>query len=454
MRAERSVRSRLLVWLLAPLGLVLAAAAVLAYRTALGIATDAYDRSLLDPALAIAQEVKEVGQAGVALNMSPEALEALRVDTSDRLFFSVNQRGRLILGTDALPPPPAEPEVGTPVFYDTVYQGEPVRVAAIAVASPSGPVMVQAAETLVKRRRLVQHVLAAYGVLGTVIIAVALAAVWIGVARGLAPLEELRGELATRSHRDLRPVAEQQAPEEVRPLVRELNELLHRLAVSMELQQQFVADAAHQLRTPLAALQAQVEAARGEPLSPALARTVEQLHAATKRAAHLSRQLLMLAAVDPSAERPYTPQRADLGELLQRDLSDWIARADTRRIDLGFEFAQAPVQGEPELIVEAASNLLDNALTYTPQGGVVTLRTGRRDGACYFEVEDDGPGIPEPERAHVFERFHRVKGTQGPGAGLGLAIVREIANRHGASVALGAGAGGRGTRVSLSFPAV
>jgi two-component system, OmpR family, sensor histidine kinase TctE len=451
MRAERSVRGRLLVWLLAPLALVLAAAAVLAYRSALGLATDAYDRSLLDPALAIAQSLK-VTRAGVALDMSREALEALRVDTSDRLFFSVSQHGQPLVGPDALPPPPAEPADGTPVFYDTLYHGEPVRVAAIAVDSPAGPVMVQAAETLVKRNRLVERVLAAYGVLGTAIIVVALAAVWFGVARGLRPLDKLRGELATRSHRDLRPVAEREAPDEVRPLVHELNELLHRLAVSMELQQQFVADAAHQLRTPLAALQAQVEAARGEPLSPALAQTVEQLHAATRRAAHLSRQLLTLAAVDPSAERPYTPQRADLGELLQRDLSDWLARADARRIDLGFELATAPVQAEPELIVEAASNLLDNALSYTPQGGVVTLRTGRRDGVCYVEVEDDGPGIAEAERALVFERFHRIKGTSGPGAGLGLAIVREIAHRHGGSVTLGAGARGRGTRVSLSLP--
>jgi len=278
-------------------------------------------------------------------------------------------------------------------------------------------------------------------------------AVWIGVSRGLAPLEKLRAEIAMRSHRDLRAVAESQAPEEVRPLVRELNELLRRLSVSMELQQQFVADAAHQLRTPLAALQAQVEAARGDPLPPALARTVEQLHAATSRAAHLARQLLTLASVDPSAERPYSPQPVDLADLLQHDVSDWVARADTRRIDLGFELARAPVRGEPELIVEAAANLLDNALKYAREGGVVTLRTGRRDSAAYLEVEDDGPGIPEPERAQVFERFHRVKGTPGPGAGLGLAIVREIANRHGAHIGLGAGTAGGGTRVTVSFPA-
>src|SRR5260221_6979823 len=212
------------------------------------------------------------------------------------------------MGPDAWPPPPSVPALGTPLFYDTVSRGEPVRVAALAVAGPGHPVIVQVAETLVKRTRLVQHVLLAYVGLGCAIFAVTLAAVWIGVARGLAPLEKLRGEIATRSHRDLRPVSERQAPDEVRPLVRELNQLLHRLAVSIELQQRFVADAAHQLRTPLAPLQAQVDAARGDPLPPPLARTVQQLAAAARPAAHLSRQLPTLASVDPGAGRPYSPQ--------------------------------------------------------------------------------------------------------------------------------------------------
>ena len=452
MPAERSVRSRLLVWLLGPLAVLLGGSAVVAYRTALGIATDAYDRSLLDPALAIAQQLK-ISDAGISLDMPDAALEALRVDTSDRLFFSVTEHGKVLLGPDSVPAPPLEPVPGAPVYYNTVYRGEPVRVAALAVPVAGGPVIVQAAETLVKRNRLVQHVLVAYLGLGLAIFAVTLAAVWMAVARGLAPLEKLRGEIATRSHRDLRPVQEEQAPDEVRPLVRELNELLQRLAVSIELQKRFVADAAHQLRTPLAALQAQVAAARGEELPDALAQTLDQLQAASRRAAHLSRQLLTLAQVDPSAERPYSPQPADLAELLQRDLSDWIARADARRIDLGFELSAAPVNAEPELVVEAASNLLDNALSYTPEKGEVTLRTGRRDGVCVLEVEDNGPGIPEAERPYVFERFHRVKGTPGPGAGLGLAIVREIANRHGATIELGPAAHGRGTRITVSFPA-
>src|SRR5258707_15289464 len=152
------------------------------------------------------------------------------------------------------------------------------------------------------------------------------------------------------------------------------------MGVSMHVQQRFVADAAHQRPTPLAALQAEVEAARGDPLPPALARTVEQLQAATRRAAHLSRQLLTLASVDPSAERPYSPQAADLAELLQRDLSDWIARADARRIDLGFELSAAPVRAEPELVLEAASNPLGNPPSYRPGHGEATRRPRRRDG--------------------------------------------------------------------------
>jgi two-component system, OmpR family, sensor histidine kinase TctE len=452
MRTERSVRSRLLAWLLGLLAVLLVASAVAAYRTALGIATDAYDRSLLDPALAIAQQLR-FDRSGVVLDMPQEALEALRVDTSDRLFFSVVNRGHVVVGPTALPAPAELPQSGAPVFYNTLFEGEPVRVAALAIASPHGPVLVQAAETLVKRNRLVQRVLVAYAALGLAIFAVALLAVWIGVARGLAPLDKLRAELATRSHRDLRPLPDSQAPEEVRPLVRELNELLGRLAVAIELQQQFVADAAHQLRTPLAALQAQVDAARGEALPAGLARTVEQLQAATGRAAHLARQLLTLASVDPSVERPFSPQPLDLAQVLERDVSEWLARADARRIDLGFELSPAPVRGEGELIAEAAANLVDNALKYAPEGAIVTLRTGQRDGVSYLEVEDNGPGIPPAERTQVFERFHRVKGTPGQGAGLGLAIVREIANRHGARVALGPGVEGRGTRVTVSFPA-
>lgn len=451
MRAERSVRRRLLGWLLLPLAVVLFASGIFTYQSSLKVAADAYDRSLLDPALAIAGRLRLDGSA-IELDLPPSVLEALHVDSSDRLFFSVTANGRLLAGQEALPLPPRPVSADAPVFYDASYRGEHVRVAALVVPAAAGPVMVQAAETRAKRERIAREVLITQGAAELLVFVVALTAVWLGVGRGLSPLEKLRVEIAKRSHRDLRPVEESQAPDEVRPLVRELNDLLRRLDRAIELQQQFVADAAHQLRTPLAALQAQVDAARGEPLTPQLAGTVDQLDAAARRASRLTHQLLTLARVDPSGERPYTPQTLDLAVLMQPELSDWILRADAKRIDLGFELEPAPVLAQPDLIEELAANLLDNALKYTQAGGVVTLRTGAREGCSFLEVQDDGPGIPESERQKVFERFHRGKGAPGSGAGLGLAIVREIVHRHGASIDLAGGAAG-GTRVTVSFPA-
>ncbi len=450
--AERSIRRLLLGWLVAPVAIVLIASGVAGYGTALTIASEAYDRGLLDPALALAERLS-AADGPVALDLPAVASEMLRVDATDRVYFAVSARGELLGGQAELPAPPVLPEPGAPVFYDGTVGSDPVRVAAILVPFAEGPVLVQVAETLVKRHRLVRQLLVTNAALEIAFFGVALAVVWIGVTRGLAPLEALRAQLAARSPRDLRPVAEARAPAEVRPLVQELNRMLGRLAESIEAQQQFVADAAHQLRTPLAALQAQVEAARREGLPPELASTVERVSAATGRAAHLARQLLTLAAIAPPAERPFAAERADLASVAQNGVNDWLARADGKEVDLGFELEAAPVEGEPQLLDELAANLLENALNYTPAGGEVTVRTGRRDGRSFLEVEDSGPGIPVAERERVFERFHRVRGTPGEGTGLGLAIVREIAHRHRANVDIRTPPSGTGTVVAVSFPA-
>jgi two-component system, OmpR family, sensor histidine kinase TctE len=451
MTPDRRIRTLLLGWLLVPLALVLGASAVASYTTALRIASEAYDRALLDPALAIAQRLS-AADGSVELDLSPAALEALRVDSIDRVYFAIGAHGRLIAGQAEVPAPAEDPVEGTPVFYDGTVRGEPVRVAAMTVPFADGPARILVAETLVKRERMVRQLLASSALPELAFFVVALAVVWYGVGRGLAPLEDLRAELAGRAPRDLRPLPADRAPLEVRPLVQALNDLLRRLAESIAAQQRFVADAAHQLRTPLAALQAQVDAARREPMPPELAAAIEHLHAAARRAAHLARQLLTLAAVEPAAERPFTPEPTDLAAVTQTRVVDWVARADTKAIDLGFELEPAPVAGEPGLLAELASNLVDNALHYTPRGGEVTLRTGRRNGCVFLEVEDNGPGIPAADRGQVLERFHRVKGTPGEGSGLGLAIVREIAHRHGAAVDIGAPASGSGTLVAVSFP--
>lgn len=451
MPAERSLRRLLLLWLIVPLAGVLAASAVAAYRTAVRIASDAYDRELLDPALAIAQRLAIDGDS-VRLDMPSAALDALRVDTADRVYFAVSARGRLIAGQYGLPGPPDAPADASPVFYDARLGNEDVRIAAVHIPLADRQVLIQVAETRVKRDRLVRQVLLSNAAPELAFFVAALGIVWFGVARGLAPLEKLRIEIAARSHRDLRPVAEAQAPDEVRPLVHELNALLARLAKSIDAQQRFVADAAHQLRTPLAALQAQVEAARRGPVPPELALTFDQLLAATRRTAHLARQLLTLAAVDPATERPFEPTAVDLAAVLHEAVAEWVTRADAKGIDLGFELEPAQVRGEALLLRELAGNLIDNALAYTPAGGQVTARTGTRAGAPFLEVEDSGPGVPEAERERVFERFYRAKGTAGEGSGLGLAIVREIADRHGASVEIRAATGDRGTLLKVRFP--
>lgn len=448
---DRSIRKLLLAWLLVPLAAVLVASGVAAYHTALRFASDAYDRSLLDPAFAIAQRLSGSG-GRVQIDLPTAALEVLRVDTADRVYFAVNAGERLIAGQQGLPTPPEQPAEGVPVFYDGAVNEEPVRVAAMTVPFAGEEVLIQVAETTVKRDRLVRQLLFATAAPEVAFFIAAFAVVWFGVARGLAPLHELRAELAARSHRDLRPVPERHAPLEVRPLVHELNDLLHRLAESIGVQQRFVADAAHQLRTPLAALQAQVEAARRERLPPELAPTVDHLYAATRRAAHLARQLLTLAAVDPASERQFVPEASDLARIAQGRVDDWLATADVKHIDLGFELEPAPVLGEPHLLAELATNLVDNALRYTLSDGEVTVRTGRRDARSFLEVEDNGPGIPESERERVFERFYRLRSTPGEGTGLGLAIVREIALRHDAVVEIRVPASRIGTVVAVTFP--
>jgi len=216
-------------------------------------------------------------------------------------------------------------------------------------------------------------------------------------------------------------------------------------------QQRFLANAAHQLRTPLAGLQTHTEIALSKPLPDAARAQIEQVHRATIRTARLANQLLALARAEPGAHAASAPVK--LNGLIEGEADGWLRQALAREVDLGFEVEPASVQGDAFLLREAVSNLVHNAIEYSPPGARVTVRAGRRNGGgAFVEVEDDGPGIPAPERERVLERFYRVPGTPGTGSGLGLAIVRDIATGHGASIELGEGAGGRGLRVALTFP--
>jgi two-component system sensor histidine kinase TctE len=306
-------------------------------------------------------------------------------------------------------------------------------------------------ETTVKRNRLTREILVSSLMPQLLLAAATLIIVWFGVKRGLGPLARLSDEIKERSPRDLHPIDAAGAPEETRPLLEALNGLLKQVAEASGNQQRFLANAAHQLRTPLAGLQAHTELALAQPLPETVRTELDQVRQATIRTARLANQLLALARAEPGARGQ--PSQVNLRGVVEAEADAWVHQALARDVDLGFELEVAPVQGDAFLLREALANLVHNAIEYSTRGGHVTVRTGARNGAPFAEVEDDGPGIPPAERARVIERFYRVPGTTGTGSGLGLAIVREIAAGHGAGIELGEGVGGKGCRVAITFPA-
>ena len=444
MRA-RSLRAHLLRMLLPPIAALLGLGALVAYYQSIEPATEAYDQALGDVAMALGSHIR-ASPSGFSFDLPAGVDQALRTDRYDTIYYRVlGPAGQDIAGDYELPAPQ-----GDALAYDTVYKGRAVRV--VSVQTPCAPASctVLVAETTVKRSRLANQILFS-SLLPEVLIALAtLVIVWFGVQRGLGPLAQLSDEIKERSPGDLRPIDTAGVPLETRPLATALNGLLNEVASASRNQQRFLANAAHQLRTPLAGLQAHTEIALAEPLPEATRAQLKQVHEATIRTARLANQLLTLARAEPGARGNFT--EINLKSVVEGEADAWVHQALARDVDLGFELADARFSGDVLLLREALANLVHNAIQYSSRGSRVTVRTGALDGRPFAEVEDDGPGIPRAETERVLERFYRVPGTGGTGSGLGLAIVREIAAGHGASVAIGEGAGGKGCRVAITFP--
>jgi two-component system sensor histidine kinase TctE len=442
--AARSLRAHLLRLLLPPIAALLAVGAVVAYYPSLEPATQAYDQALVDIGLAIGSQVR-VTETQYRFELPQAVDQVLRTDRFDRIYYRITSpSGIEIAGDPELPPPPSDQ-----IAHNTMYDGRQVRV--VTVQSPCGSSIctVLVGETTLKRQRLARDILL-QSLFPELLIALAtLVIVWFGVKRGLEPLARLSEEIKARSAGDLRPIDAAGAPQETRPLVGALNGLLEEVSAASRSQQRFLANAAHQLRTPLAGLQAHTELALAQPMPDACRTQLEQVHRATMRTGRLANQLLALARTEPGARS--ATAAVDLKGIVGGEADAWLRQSLTRDIDLGFELDPAPVQGDALLLREALSNLVHNAIEYSNRGGRVTVRTGRRNGHAFLEVEDDGPGIAAEERERVLERFYRVPGTPGTGSGLGLAIVREIAASHAASLFVADGTAG-GCRVGITFP--
>ncbi len=497
-REQRSLFGEILDWMLAPLLLLWPMSVALTWLVAQGIANKPFDRELGEMARTLAKQVEVRPTSGgrpVARFTLPEkASDILRTDESDTVYYQVlGLRGEFLSGDRALPSPADEDRAppGEVRFRDDTIGADDVRVAYTWVTSATlrdgDASLVQVAETLGKRSRLATEIIKGVILPQFVILPLAVLLVWLALARGIAPLNELQQRIRRRESSDLSPIDERDVPEEVSPLVRAINELLGRLDQSIAAQKHFLNDAAHQLKTPLAGLRTQAELAQREidagqrdPME--LKKSLQQISRSSQSAAHMVNQLLAMARADNQGQAAAFGT-VNLVRLATETVHDFVPRALEKHIDLGYEGpgqdADTPAQrsrqgawvrGHALLLRELIRNLVDNALQYTPGGGMVTVRIvdDPFGQVVVLQVEDSGPGIPAAEREQVFQPFYRALGTNVDGSGLGLAIVREIAVQHGAEITLEdanlrhrpglvehAGAAfGPGARFTLRFPAV
>jgi two-component system sensor histidine kinase TctE len=452
-----TLRWQVLAWVSIPLGILWTISAYIDYDIAKRYVNVAYDRALLESALDIGRQVR-VLRGRIYVDLPEVAIQMLRTREAGQLYYMVTGPDHeFITGEpDIKPAMPARSEQAH--YYNDTYRGQAVRIAAIQLPVETedirGQVTIHVLENQSARTELIRELSVGFALPQALVALLAFLVIWFSVTRALAPLSLLRQEIEQRSHRDLSPLPAARVPMEVRPLIDSMNALLQRLSAALSSQQRFIADAAHQLRTPIAGLRTQTELALRQTAPADVHATLTQLRTAAEQATHLVNQLLSLARAEPSAEHTQAMAQLDIAALARNTATEWVPRALARGIDLGFDGPATPayVTGNDFLLHEMLGNLIDNAIRYTPSGGHVTVSIASTPAHIEIGVEDDGPGIPEHEREAVLERFHRVLGTGVEGCGLGLAIVREIALRHGGNIRISAGADHRGTRALVTLP--
>jgi two-component system sensor histidine kinase TctE len=466
-REQRSLFGEILDWMLTPLLLLWPLSLALTWFVAQGIASKPFDRALEFNLQALTQFVVTKDDK-VSFNLTPQARDLLKADDSDLVYYQLRDaRLGVISGEADFPPPPDTdvPAAGRVLLRDDEVRGDEVRVAYTWLErhhDHSQLVLMQVAETKGKRSTLATEIIKGVMVPQFVILPLAVLLVWLALVRGIRPLSDLEQKIRARKPDDLSPIEESFIPQEVAPLVSSINDLLARLTASLTTQKRFLADAAHQLKTPLAGLRMQAELAQRESNPQEIRSSLQQIAHSSTRATHTVNQLLALARAETTGRTLPTAQ-IDLAQLVTGVVRDSVPRALEHSIDLGYEGPdEMPeiclMDGNPTLLQEMTRNLVDNAINYSGQDGVVTARVlfDRFSGVQILQVEDNGPGIPENERELVLQPFYRALGTNVDGSGLGLAIVHEIAQQHGAVVMMEDAhpdSPRRGLRVSIRFAA-
>ncbi len=472
----RSLHRQLFLWLLLPQVVLWMAAAFFTYNLAARYANEAIDASLSQASRALARQVKPTA-SGLFIDFPRSAQDILESDPTDRVLYTVSSPpGQFILGNPYLPAPAiANPVPGEPYFYDGAVTDpgrgevpattERVRVVALYLrfsdeGAHGGTMLVQVARSRANREELARRILLDTALPLSGLVTLMTLIVWAGIRAGLKPLTLLRRQVEGRAANDLAPIEIDAAPPEVRSLARAMNTLLAEVHHNVVAQKRFISDAAHQLRTPLAGLKSQTELALREATDPAQVARLKRVQVGATRSAHLINQLLTLARAEPESATQQDRVPLDLRRLAREATAEMVPRALATGVDLGFDEPEATdgspatparVRGIALLLREALVNLVDNAIRYAGRGTTVTVRVHAAGGQVLMEVEDNGPGIPEAQLEHVFERFVRAT-HDGTGCGLGLAIVREIVERHAGEVHLHP-APGRGVLARVTLPA-
>ncbi|WP_020564076.1 sensor histidine kinase [Methylosarcina fibrata] len=454
MKKIKSLKSELFFRLVVPLVCFVILDIAMTYVFTFYYVNEAYDRWLLDSAKSLTQEIRvQSGEAVVEL--PPAALAIFKWDELDKTYFKIVSSQKGVLAGDPSVPEPKKRKTdrSRSVFYEDEMYGEPVRIVSVRIDDVAAPdkIAVYVAETRNKRRTMMRDIFLADLVPQILLIVVTAAYLSAGLRKGLQPLHDLAAVIAERSPKDLEPIPETHVFLEAQTLANTINGLFERLALAIASQQRFVANAAHQLRTPLAGLKLQAERARREQDLVAMKPALAKIEECADRLSHLTTQLLVLARSEPVSGSPEL-NRVDLSALVREICIDWVPKALHRKIELGYEGPDRAVyvRGDRILLGELLANLLDNAIAYGFEHGniLVKLEAGLRPRLV---VEDDGPGMAPDELSKVFERFYRIPGSQGNGCGLGLAIVKEIADLHQARIAVSRAGDLGGTRVELVF---
>ena len=437
-----SIRQKLSNWLLILLLPSLLLGTVSAYYLATYFANLAYDRTLFRVALALAEQI-EVKNDEMVVDLPESTLNLIEYDPDDWIYYQIQDGNhQLVIGDEGLSLPKLMPKAGQSVYYEITFADKPLHMVAfnfpLAELHGKGNATILIGETTTKRDKMADEIIAVMLIPQILLVLLIIFLVDLGIRRGLMSLEKLKNLISQRQAGDMQPLEEQNTPEELKPLIHAMNDLLAKEKMAINKRRHFLANAAHQLKTPLAGLKIQAENALRENDLTHIQHALRQISLGSDNLARLANQLLSLARAEPDNGQGQTFERVDMIRLIHEVSAEWVPKALAKNIDLGIscQLSELNISGNAILLQELLNNLIDNAIRYNPANTNITVSLSLLNSNAILAVQDNGVGIAQSEQSKVFERFYRVLGTKENGCGLGLAIVREIANQHHAQVDL------------------